>query len=350
MKDDVQGLTITSFSLLPDGKRFFPVGFAPDSSSLRRFLANRLLSFHRAFALNLTLNCGFNLRNQAELLAFSRGLSLTDDFWIAYSLDEELSEVYFRLQPLNRDLARLALTGHGLPSRASLSPEWTNQGVMPKAWFRKEGQLYLYKGSTVEGTEQYSEYYGSKLASFLGINAVDYDLLKQDEVLYSRCPLFLDEDSYFAPASWLFPSGEICQIRDYCQSQGEEWLNAFADMIILDFLLANGDRHFRNFGFLVDKDTNLVKGFAPLFDFGAGLFSYGFPSNWQRALSSFRLYGVFDSLSFTQSLLNERGRKKLLTLKDFVVPRHPRYNLPVSQLKTLEAVIKHQANRLLQCH
>lgn len=267
MKDDIQGLTITSFSLLPDGKRLFPLGFAPDASGLRRFLNQRLLPRNRAYSMNLTLNCGFNLRNKAELLAFSRGLSLTDDFWIAYSSEENYSNVSFRLNPLNRELAHLALTGHGLPSRPSLSPEWTSPGVMPKAWVRKDGALYLYKGSTIEGAEPYSEYYASSLAAFLGVNVVTYDLTKLDGAVYSKCPLLVGADDYFAPAAWLFPGGDIAKVRDYCLSQGEDWLTAFTDMMVLDFLLANGDRHFRNFGILVDKATNEAKGFAPFIRF-----------------------------------------------------------------------------------
>ena len=42
-------------------------------------------------------------------------------------------------------------------------------------------------------------------------------------------------------------------------------------MITLDFIIANEDRHYGNFGILRDPVTLKVKGFAPIFDCGASL-------------------------------------------------------------------------------
>ena len=46
------------------------------------------------------------------------------------------------------------------------------------------------------------------------------------------------------------------------------------DMLILDALIFNTDRHFGNFGFLVDNKTNQIVAPAPLFDHGNSLFNY----------------------------------------------------------------------------
>lgn len=42
-------------------------------------------------------------------------------------------------------------------------------------------------------------------------------------------------------------------------------------MIALDFIIADEDRHFGNFGILRDLVTLKVKGFVPIFDCGASL-------------------------------------------------------------------------------
>lgn len=46
----------------------------------------------------------------------------------------------------------------------------------------------------------------------------------------------------------------------------------FTDMIILDYLLGNEDRHYNNFGLLVNSSMKYE--IAPLFDFGLGLFEH----------------------------------------------------------------------------
>jgi hypothetical protein len=47
--------------------------------------------------------------------------------------------------------------------------------------------------------------------------------------------------------------------------------NNLDKMLTLDYIIANGDRHFNNFGFLRNPNTLEWQGFAPLYDSGASL-------------------------------------------------------------------------------
>ena len=68
--------------------------------------------------------------------------------------------------------------------------------------------------------------------------------------------------------------GGIEAVRNYIENLGENYINKFNDMLVLDAIIYNTDRHFGNFGFLINSDTNEIIDFAPLFDHGNSLFNY----------------------------------------------------------------------------
>jgi len=63
-------------------------------------------------------------------------------------------------------------------------------------------------------------------------------------------------------------------VAAYYRSKGEEFVKALHDMLIFDAVVCNTDRHFGNFGFLVDNETNEIVAPAPLFDHGNALFNF----------------------------------------------------------------------------
>ena len=51
-------------------------------------------------------------------------------------------------------------------------------------------------------------------------------------------------------------------------------------MIIFDAIICNTDRHYGNFGFLIDNKTNKIIEPAPLFDHGNSLFNFAGLDTW----------------------------------------------------------------------
>ena len=125
--------------------------------------------------------------------------------------------------------------------------------------------------------------------------------------------------------------------------------NLFADAII-----CNTDRHYGNFGVLVDNKTNTIAAPAPLFDHGNSLFSLGGTDLWdkQKAFDEYARtllpLAYDDFFAAAKSAMKPRHRAMLHKLLDFHFDRRvTRYNLPPNRLKMIEKEVQRRARVLL---
>lgn len=118
------------------------------------------------------------------------------------------------------------------------------------------------------GFEPYSEYYAADIANQLGIGHVNYELHKWKQTLCSSCELFTSKEQSFVPVAHLVKTGGFVAVETCYRNMGEEYWQAFSDMLAFDALICNTDRHLNNFGFLANSDTNEIVSAAPLFDHG----------------------------------------------------------------------------------
>lgn len=180
----------------------------------------------------------------------------------------------------SRILSQIAFTGYGSSNVTGLtsSPEFTTNGMLPKCWRRIDGRIFLYKGGTMgasnTGNEPFSEFYAYQIGKLLGINVVPYSLSKWNNTLCSTCELFTNKDVSFVPVGRIVRSGGMKAVREYYKKLGTEFEKALNDMIVFDALIFNTDRHFGNFGFLVDSHKNEIIAPAPLFDHGNSLLNF----------------------------------------------------------------------------
>jgi len=130
-------------------------------------------------------------------------------------------------------------------------------------------------------------------------------------------------------------------------------MNALEDMLVFDAVIANTDRHFGSFGFLVDARTNTLAGPAPLFDHGNSLFNYASRMEVEnkQAFLEFaeaqRPVCYNDFFSAAIPYVKPRHREGLRHLLEFKLKRHPRYNLEPKRLKLIETAIRQRVTRLL---
>lgn len=61
-------------------------------------------------------------------------------------------------------------------------------------------------------------------------------------------------------------------------------------MIVFDAIILNTDRHYGNFGFLIDNKTNKIIKMAPIFDNGASLLCYGMDTDELKDYNSMIKY------------------------------------------------------------
>lgn len=358
--EDTSSPDIEILWLSDENKALLPLDMTADSDSISRWLRHRTIPKNRAYVHSFLSKCGLNLNRPMSILSVSKGLSLNDCYWVVEEgFEGSFSEYNLYDNRFSRVLGLIAFTGYGSSVRTSLAscPEFTTNGMLPKCWRRESGSIKLYKGGTCgasnTGNEPYSEFYAAQIAEVLGINAIGYGLSKWQGELCSTCELFTSKDYSFMPVGRLVTKGEMKAVREYYVSLGEEFVSALDDLLVLDAVICNVDRHFGNFGFLVDNRTNKIAAPAPLFDHGNSLFNLA----GRDALVSDDALGEYadtlmpcvydDFIGTAKNVLSNRHREGLRRLLSFRFKRHSRYNLDKKRLDLIENQIHKRAKELL---
>ncbi len=341
-------------------KRLLPLDLSLTGDSIAKWLKSRTIPKNRAYVHNFLSKCNLNLNRPMNIIKVSKGLSLNDCYWV---VEEGFSGTFEKYNlydnRFSRVLALIAFTGYGSSVRSSLAscPEFTTNGMLPKCWRRVAGEIKLYKGGTSgasnTGNEPYCEYYAAQIAKELGISAIDYGLSKWEGALCSTCVLFTSKEYAFLPVGKVVTSGGMEAVTSYYEKMGAAYAKALADMLVLDAIICNTDRHFGNFGFLVDNRTNEIVAPAPLFDHGNSLFNFAGKDDLasDAALTAYAqtlMPCVYDDFIGTaKAVLTPEHREGLRHLLNFRFKRHSHYNLPEERLDLLEKQVQKRARELL---
>lgn len=344
-----------------EGKKdLFPLDLELTDEGLAKWLKHRTIPKNRAYVHNFLSKCGLNINRPMTIIKVSKGLSLNDCYWVVEEGFEGTYDKYNLYDNrFSQVLALIAFTGYGSSIRTSLAscPEFTTNGMLPKCWRRKDGKILLYKGGTSgasnTGNEPYSEYYAAQVAKVLGVNVIEYGLSQWKGELCSTCELFTSKDYSFLPVGRIVTSGGMKAVREYYEKLGKEFVEALNDMLVLDAIIMNTDRHFGNFGFIIDNKTNKIVAPAPLFDHGNALLNFAGRDDLEndealKAYADTLLPCVYDDFIGTaKTVLTQKHREGLKKLLGFKFKKNSRYNLPDKRLKMLEKMIKSRAKLLL---
>ncbi len=344
-----------------EGNRsLLPLDLALTPEGLSRWLRRRTIPKNRAYVHNLLAKCGLNLNRPLSIINVCKGLSLNDCYWVVQEDNDDVFEnVNLYDNPFSNVLAELAFTGYGSSLRSSLfsSPEFTTNGMLRKCWRRISGKVYLYKGGTEgasnTGFEPYSEFYAAQIAAAMGVRAIPYGLSRWKGVLCSTCELFTSKEYSYIPVGHLVTKGGMDAVKAYYESLGAEFMAVLDEMLVFDAVICNVDRHFGNFGVMVDNRTNAVVSPAPLFDHGNSLFNFAGMDVWtsDAALEEYietLAPSVYDDFLGTASaVLTPELREKLRHLLTFRFKKHSRYNLPEKRLRMIEKQVQKRARILL---
>lgn len=284
-------------------KSILPYGMEIEAASVLSWLKNRFIPKNRRHVEKiLSLLEDSDQPRLINLLKVTLGLSLTDDYWVVtQGADLLWGDYNLYRNDFSEALSLIAFTGYGTKIRGfRSSPEFTTDGMLKKCWRRIEGKVYLYKGGTEgyanAGNEPYSEFYASQLAEALSLNHVKYGLEKWNDSMCSTCELFTSEDKSFVPAYLKYKN---MKIADILKMESKDVYDQLVDMMMLDVLIINEDRHFGNFG-------------------------------------AIRQY------------LTDKHRAKLRGILNFKLIKHPKYNLDDNRLKIINDQIINRARQLLQ--
>lgn len=235
------------------------------------------------------------------LMFESWGLSLSDPYWFkpegveadwnsvnyfANGYEELLGDVLLDGEPLP-SLARQERTELSEPNRGPAithSPDAATNGMLGKTWVRLCGIDYLIKGGTGnENREPFNEKLATHLLERLLAPGefVTYDVVERKGRAYSSCANMADATTELIPAQDVLTSFAITEGRDLhagyrralAELQVPNAQQLIDKMIVVDYLMANFDRHTHNFGLLRNAETLDDYRIAPLFDHGCGFYS-----------------------------------------------------------------------------
>jgi len=339
-------------------KALLPLDLELSPDGLNQWLHRRTIPRNRAYVNAFLAKCGLSVNRQMDIISICKGLSLNDSYWIVEEgFEGKFCDFNLYENKFSRILGLIAFTGYGSSTRTSLAscPEFTTNGMLPKCWRRDQGKIKLYKGGTAgasnTGNEPYSEFYASQIAKALGINAIDYNICDWQKTICSTCEIFTDKNTSFVPVGRLLPKANFNDVADYYQ-QKPAFRKAFGDMLLLDAIICNTDRHFGNFGFLVNNKSNTIKGTAPLFDHGNSLFNLAPLDAFENieALNEYastqvpRTYDNFEQTAL--QFIDKKTKANLHNLFQFKFKKHSKYNLPQKRLKLIEKFVQEQAKKL----
>ncbi len=219
--------------------------------------------------------------NTEMLLTKCLGLSLSDHYWVKPSgSDMTWESVNFFDNDFSDDMGDV-LFGSSVKSVNFnySSPDNTSDGNLQKRWKIADGKRCLMKsGTSPFRQEPFNEVIASLILERLGIEHIPYTLAWMDDKPYSVC------NNFVTKTSELISAARVMQIRpkandengylhlvNICQSFGIDIVPMLDRMIVFDYIIANEDRHYGNFGLLRDPETLEWTGAAPIFDNGTSL-------------------------------------------------------------------------------
>lgn len=338
-------------------KHLLPLDLQVNNDSLTKWIKGRTIPSNRAYVENFLAKLGLNEKDSKGIIDICKGLSLNDSYWI---VDESFSGAFEKYNlynnPFSSTIALIAFTGYGSVNRTTFrsSPEFTTNGMLAKCWRRVGGKIMLYKSGTEgfanSGKEPYSEFYTYQIAEAMGLNAVKYNLSVWKGKLCSTCELFTDIDTSYIPIGRIVREGGVRTVLKYLKDIGDEYYQSVIDMFVFDAVICNTDRHFGNYGVLVDNKTNKIKGVAPIFDNGLSLFHYAMDDDLRdiKAYAKTRVPATYpDFVAFAKETMSKRQKDMLRKLLEFKFKKHPRYNLDDKRLKIIEKFVGDRVKELL---
>lgn len=200
----------------------------------------------------------FDCSSVTELLVKGYALSLTDQYWICPEKEKsDWERVNFFANAFSEDIGAV-LFGEKIGSKniSFDSPDLTTDGCLKKRWKIINGKRCLIKGGSNPYRQQpFNEGIATKIMSRLGIEHVPYSILWENGEPYSVCEDFVTADTELISA-WRIMQTQKKDNRksvyrhfvDCCQTLGApDVVPALDKMIVLDYLIANEDRHLNNF-------------------------------------------------------------------------------------------------------
>lgn len=225
----------------------------------------------------------YKMENSFELSFRSHMVSISDHYWVKYLDDSVIwADVNFYDNPIPDEhlLIGSVDTLHQYDPWQR-TPNTSNNGTLRQIWLHQGEEILLSKaGELTFKQEPFNESVVSDLLMYFSVPYISYSLgyMASEEENVSICSCFTNQDVEYIPA-WQLTANQkpnhMSEYEHYIAQLGTFGLTdirtQLEQMIALDYLIANEDRHWGNFGALRYSDSLEFVGLAPIFDNGNSL-------------------------------------------------------------------------------
>lgn len=215
-----------------------------------------------------------------ELVFKAFGLSLSDQYWLKPNNSNiNWKEINFFDNDFSDDMGKFLFEDYKDISSLK-TPDNTSNGDLKKSWKIINGKRVLLKaGRPPYNQEPFNEVLASEICKRLNFDYIEYKLYMINGKYYSGSENFINKNTELVSA-WDFlkdrqKPNDMNYYKFYLDSCKEMGLNIkkdVDDMIVLDYIINNEDRHFRNFGLIRNVETLEFEKEAPIFDSGYSMY------------------------------------------------------------------------------
>jgi len=337
----------------PENEDYAPFGLIKmneiDKVEFNKWWKNRQIPASRKGLKEVLHNSNVYDKDNFDLLdAKAYCLSLSDQYWVK-GVDEEISweSINFFDNEFSEDIGKILFNGGKTALNLNLNtPDMTSNGNYEKRWKIIDGERYLLKaGSKIYNQEPFNELIATKLYERL-LNKdeyVEYSVIFDDDKAISKCKNFITKDTELVLAwkineyyEFLDGENKYTHYIRCLNNLGIKDAETLTDkMIVCDYIIANKDRHFNNFGVIRDVNTLKFIGVAPIFDNGCSLW---YDEN-DMYVGEFFLTKPFEEYEKTQlSLVEKLEWLNISKLEDF--PNEVKNILSMDKLLSKERINK----------
>lgn len=240
--------------------------------------ASRVLTLDREYAKEILNSIGATQastdRERAGIALSYHCLSLMDIYWTRESYERvSFDEINLYENHLEKAFVDVTLRGRQMTIQNShlIADDLATQGCYPKAWIRRKDTFYLMKDGGTEPVK--NEILASKICRCFDVKQVLYEPDDYDGQIVSVSKIITSLDK------------SIVSMRDfkiYAMNHDMDKMAyilnldgySYYMMNIVDYLVGNTDRHWENWGILVDNKTNRPVRLYELMDFNKAFQSY----------------------------------------------------------------------------
>ncbi len=284
---------IKNGEVIPRIKSKMPLYLA-HGGSFEKWLESRAIDRHRPNSRILKKVLRLTDTSDVATVLHANAATITDDFWIR---QEGCTLSYAAVQFKEDIFADIALSGdagsfskcYNQAELSSKTPELTNIGSFEKCWRLEANGWVMYKRGNP--LELFSELFVSELAMRLGFNTARYE--RSGDFIKTKD--FTEGRYNFEPMSGLVGEDEgYLRSYDTLMEISPKLAEQYLDILFMDTICMNMDRHTGNYGLLREKLTGEIISMAPNFDNNISLISRGYLS--QGASRSNLLTQLFSEL------------------------------------------------------